>query len=196
MQFNVLPESDHPLVVLRPLVKGDLPQWSNYLLVPAVHEHTSWTDMSVAALSRHLTANAEDSASSPLRLAIASRSDDGLVGTIGFHTVWAEHRSAELAYDLAPHAWGKGIAVSLCRTMVEWAHAAAGIQRVQATVLNSNARSIRVLERVGFSHEGLLRGYRLVRGSPGDFHMYAHVAGMPSNTRWSGPQRRPFLLLW
>ncbi len=58
-----------------------------------------------------------------------------------------------------------------------WAHAHVGIARVQATVLDSNARSLRVLERCGFRREGLLRSYRMVRGTPGDFWMYSHLPG-------------------
>jgi ribosomal-protein-alanine N-acetyltransferase len=60
--------------------------------------------------------------------------------------------------------------------LVRWAHLDAGIIRVQATVLESNARSIATLERMLFVREGLLRSYKLVRGKPGNFYMYAHVA--------------------
>ena len=72
--------------------------------------------------------------------------------------------------------WGKGIGSAVCSALVSWAHSAASIVRVQATVLESNARSIAVLERCGFAREGLLRSYRKVRGRRGNFYMYAHVA--------------------
>jgi ribosomal-protein-alanine N-acetyltransferase len=78
--------------------------------------------------------------------------------------------------------WGKGMATAICRELVRWAHASAGIIRVQASVLESNARSIGVLERCGFVREGLLRSYRIVRGSPGNFFMYSHVAKLPKET--------------
>ncbi|WP_425531288.1 GNAT family N-acetyltransferase [Metallibacterium scheffleri] len=64
----------------------------------------------------------------------------------------------------------------MCSALVSWAHSAASIVRVQATVLESNARSIAVLERCGFAREGLLRSYRKVCGRHGNFYMYAHVA--------------------
>jgi [ribosomal protein S5]-alanine N-acetyltransferase len=99
------------------------------------------------------------------------------VGTIGFHSISPENRSAELAYDLAPDWWGKGIASEMCRDLVEWAHSQVGLLRVQATVLTSNSRSIEVLQRCSFKREGLLRSYRIVRGRPGDFWMYSHVQG-------------------
>lgn len=178
MQFTALPNVDHDLVTLRPIVAGDIPVWYEYLALPAVFEHTSWNIQSPSELE-HYANNAESRIpSSLLRLAIADRRSDRLVGTIGFHTVSPEHRSAELAFDLAPILWGKGIATRLCKVMVDWAHADARLRRVQATVLKSNGRSTRVLERCGFEREGLLRSYRLVRGNPGDFWMYSHVVPM------------------
>lgn len=84
---------------------------------------------------------------------------------------------AEVVFDLSPLWWRKGIATHVCAVLVDWAHQQVGVHRVQATVLQSNLRSAAVLERCGFAFEGLLRSYRLVRGTPGDFGMYAHLAG-------------------
>ena len=178
MQFKVLPESDHPLVALRPIESADLPQWLDYLSLPAVYEHTSWNHPNLADLAPYVWQEATHTPSSLLRLAVAMRSNNQLAGTIGFHTVSPINRSAELAYDLAPQMWGRGIATHLCRLIVQWAHVHAALVRVQATVLQSNVRSIRVLERAGLEREGLLRSYRLVRGRPGDFYMYSHVAAI------------------
>ena len=175
MQFDALPESDHPEVALRPIAPADLPAWLEYLALPEVYEHTSWNDPKLEDLARHVWSPAMSAPAGSLYLAIASRADDRLVGTIGFKNVVPEHRNAELGYDLAPAVWGRGIATHLCRSVVGWAHEHAGLLRVQAVALRSNAKSIRVLERAGFRHEGLLRSYRLVRGVPGDFHLYAHV---------------------
>jgi len=159
--------------MLRPLTPADIPQWYEYLALPVVFEHTSWNVQSPSELE-HYAAHSE-LPSALLRLAIAERSTDQLVGTIGFHTVSPENRSAELAYDLSPPWWGKDIASHMCEVMVQWAHSHVRLLRVQATVLTSNGRSIEVLQRCGFKREGLLRSYRIVRGRPGDFWMYSHV---------------------
>jgi ribosomal-protein-alanine N-acetyltransferase len=42
--------------------------------------------------------------------------------------------------------------------------------------MTSNARSSRLLERCGFTREGTLRQYRMARGEPKDFHLYALLA--------------------
>ncbi len=176
MHFSSLPSLEHELVLLRPIAEPDIEPWFRYLSQPAVFEHTSWNVKAPAELAHYVWKPQEFTASSLLRFAIALRTTDALVGTAGFHTVSALNATAEIAYDLAIEYWGKGIASAVVRSLTDWAHTAASLVRVQATVLESNARSMRVLERCGFEREGLLRSYRNVRGSPGNFYMYAHVA--------------------
>lgn len=175
MRYQALPAVDHKLVALRPLFSSDVPSWFAYLSDPCVYEHTSWNVQRPEDLSHYASLLDSPTPSSMFRLAIADRATDRLAGTIGFHTVSPENHSAEIAYDLAPEFWGKGIASDICKAIVRWAHADASLNRVQATVLTTNARSIKVLERCGFEREGLLRQYRAVRGRPGDFWMYSHV---------------------
>jgi [ribosomal protein S5]-alanine N-acetyltransferase len=182
MHFSALPESAHELVDLRPIEAADIPVWYEYLSTPAVFEHTSWNLQSPAQLEHYACSRESNTPASLLRLAIALRSNNRLVGTAGFHTVSPENRSAELAYDLSPAVWGKGIASHVCQILVAWAHAHVGLGRVQATVLTSNERSLRVLQRCRFEREGLMRSYRMVRGRPGDFWMYAHVEQSPVAT--------------
>jgi ribosomal-protein-alanine N-acetyltransferase len=86
------------------------------------------------------------------------------------------HRTAEIAYDFAPRAHGRGIASACCRAVSDWALAVHGFVRVQATALDSNAASIRVLEKSGFAFEGRLRNLKMVRGTPRDFLLYARTS--------------------
>lgn len=180
MHFTHLPELTHEIVCLRALEASDIDDWYGYLRLPVVFEHTSWNVQTAGELAPSAWSAQEPSASSPLRFAIARKSDNRLVGTAGFHTVSPANRTAELAYDLTPEIWGQGIATAVSRELVIWAHTCTNTIRVQATVLESNERSARVLERLGFLREGLLHSYRLVRGVPGNFYMYSHVTTEPA----------------
>ena len=179
MHFTRLPQLKHDVVCLRALEESDIDDWYNYLRRPAVFEHTSWDVSAASELTPYTWSAKEHSAASPIRFAIALKSDNRLVGTAGFHTVSSVNQTAELAYDLVPELWGKGIATAVCAELVTWAHTCTKTLRVQATVLESNKRSARVLDRLSFSREGLLRSYRLVRGVPGNFYMYSHIATEP-----------------
>jgi len=180
--YSALPTSEHELVALRPIVEADLLDWYTYLSQPVVYEHTSWNLSSKDDLAHYANSSAPASAESLLRLAVALRSSGKLVGTVGFHSVSPRDSRAELAFDLSPEVWGRGIATYACAALVDWAHEQAGVVRVQATALQSNPRSAAVLLRCGFEFEGLLRSYRMVRGTPGDFGMYAHLASGSSVT--------------
>ena len=176
MHFSSLPRFEHKLVVLRPITAADIEPWFRYLSQPEVYEHTSWNVQEAEELSHYAWKPEEFTSSSLLRFAVALRSNNELVGTAGFHTVSPQNETAEIAYDIAPPYWRKGIGSAVCSALVNWAHSAASIARVQATVLESNTRSVAVLERCGFQREGLLRSYRMVRGKRGNFYMYAHLA--------------------
>lgn len=175
MNYSALPSLTHGLVTLRPIASGDIEPWFRYLSLPQVYEHTSWNVHAPSELAHCVWREEEFTPSSPLRFAIALRTTGELVGTAGFHTISPQNATAEIAYDLAPEYWGKGIATAVCRELSAWVHSAAAVIRVQATVLETNVRSAKVLERCGFQCEGLLQAYRLVRGQPGNFYMYAHV---------------------
>jgi len=153
----------------------DIARWQQYLHRPEVYEPTSWNFPQHADLEKYVWNDMPPSDQTYLRFAIADGISNELIGTIGFHTIQDLNRSAELTYDLIPERWGKGIATTIASDVVTWAHEHAGVIRIQATVLQSNLKSLRLIERLGFEREGLLRSYRMVRGTPGDFWMAAHV---------------------
>lgn len=48
-----------------------------------------------------------------------------------------------------------------------------GLRRIEALVTPGNRRSRRLLERLGFQHEGVLRDYGYWRGRYWDQHLYS-----------------------
>ncbi|CAI2506663.1 GNAT family N-acetyltransferase [Serratia proteamaculans] len=171
-----IPLPDELYASLRPLGPNDVDAWSAYLSEPGVIEHTSWGDVGSTNLEKLVADYAKGRDS--LRWAIVD-SSDSLLGTVGLNEISREHGRAEIAYDLDPRHCGRGLATEAASAVIYWAHTALGLQRVQATVLDSNILSIAVLERVGMQREGLIRQYRRVRGQARDYWMYAaiHRAG-------------------
>ncbi|NWK46444.1 GNAT family N-acetyltransferase [Ralstonia pickettii] len=176
MRIHVPPQSGHPDVTLRALAESDIDQWYDYLRLPEVFQHTSWNLRARDDLLPLFKEFGSDSADSARRLAVVERRTQRLIGTIGFHTVSSINRTAEIAYDLAPEYWGRGIATTLCSVVTAWSFSAYGFVRVQASVLQANNRSATVLQRCGFQYEGLLRSFRMVRGTPSDFAIYSKLA--------------------
>jgi len=166
----VLPLGDF---ILRPFRQSDSDPWFEYLNDRRTTEHTSWPEVSatmVAALVDRLIGEYTDRTS--LRWALARTRDDELVGTCGYTRIDAQKAAAELAYDLAPDYWGRGVMSTAVDAAVNWAFADGGLRRVEALVMVSNSRSIGLLERCGFAREQFLPGHRMARGMPRDFWRY------------------------
>ncbi|AJC21791.1 GNAT family N-acetyltransferase [Pandoraea pulmonicola] len=168
-----------PGIQLRQLERADLDAWYAYLRLPSVVEHTSWNLNAAEDLLPMFESLASDAAESIRRLAVMDVASNTLIGTVGFHSVSATNRSAEIAYDLSPSHWGKGIAKAICAAMTHWAFDANGWVRIQGVTLESNLRSAAVLRACGYRQEGCLRAYRMVRGVPGNFHVFSRLPSDP-----------------
>jgi len=66
-------------------------------------------------------------------------------------------KAAEIGYWLGEVAWGKGIATEAVRQLTIYAFEQYDLARIEARVFGWNAASKRVLEKVGFTHEGTIR---------------------------------------
>lgn len=99
---------------------------------------------------------------------------DGPIGGIGLTLRGGDlQHSAELGYWLGKAFWGRGIATAAARAVTGYAFRDLGLLRIDALVLTENMASIRVLEKVGFQREGLLRQVELKQGVPLDHFLYA-----------------------
>jgi RimJ/RimL family protein N-acetyltransferase len=158
---------------LRPLRVADVDALHAYLREPVVTELTSYPVVSrplaKAIIERSLSRWAAGELS---RWGVALRQDDQLVGTCGFNEWSPVHRWAELAYDLAPAHWGKGLMPRAVAAVLQWTFRQDLVHRVHAFVRVDNGRSERLLVRSGFVREGCLRSYRVCRGEPHDFYVY------------------------
>ena len=65
-------------------------------------------------------------------------------------TVYPEHR-AGIAYVLASDSWGKGLASEAVESMIAELAARYGVRHLSAVLKRDNGRSMRLLERLGFS---------------------------------------------
>ena len=166
---------------LRPLRLGDDAAWFSYLRDPRVIEHTSFPVVDMGWV-RGLVERAvgDYSRPGPYRWALANP-QDLLVGTCGFSTWSLAHGHAELVYDLNPEYQHQGLMVQAVDTVVRWAFSQVSLHRIHAFVMTSNRPSISLLERCAFQREGTLRAFRIARGNPRDFYLYARIkTGMPS----------------
>jgi RimJ/RimL family protein N-acetyltransferase len=99
-----------------------------------------------------------------------------ILGGGTLHHLDAERGIVEIGYWLLPHARGRGVATRVARLLA--AHAfSLGVQRVAAYVNVGNERSDRVLERAGFTREGVVRSLPKPGGRRVDKTLYSMLPG-------------------
>lgn len=158
---------------LRPYRSGDArdifavyadPEVTRYWSFPA------WTELAQA--HAYLAQRQALEMPSVVAWAVAERDSDRLVGTTTLFALNGPQCRAEVGYSLARAAQGRGYAAEALRGAIGHAFDAFGLERIEADVDPRNERSWRLLEKLGFRREGLLRNRWRVGGEICDSYLY------------------------
>lgn len=106
-----------------------------------------------------------------LFLLITSFETREILGSVSLFT-HERHNKAELGYWIARKVWGQGYATEATEVVVKFAFETMKLHRMEANHLVKNLSSGRVIEKLGFQYEGLLRGAYLKDGSYEDLKYY------------------------
>ena len=120
---------------------------------------------------------------SSLQLAIERKADLVFLGVCVLFHFHKESARAEIGYTLAREHWSQGYAGEALRGLVDHAFGPLGLNRLEADIDPRNAASARVLERLGFKPEGLLRERWIVRGEKSDTVLYGLL-----QSEWTCPK--------
>lgn len=107
-----------------------------------------------------------------IRWGIRLKGETRLIGSAGFNNYTKKHR-ANIGYDLKPHYWNQGLVTEAIGAIIDYGFSILSVNRIEAEVMPGNDRSMRVLEKAGFLHEGLLREWLPVDGTHQDMHMFS-----------------------
>jgi RimJ/RimL family protein N-acetyltransferase len=127
-------------------------RWSG---APANHDENS-------ALAWAAMTDTSHGAGDVLALVITDTASGAALGSVDLRRPSeADLELGEVGFFLGPEARGRGIATRSTRLLLTYAFDELGIARVQALVHPENPASAKVLERLGFRREGLLRDHRV-----------------------------------
>ena len=89
------------------------------------------------------------------------------------------HRfTAEMGYWLAEPYWGKGIMTAAVQFLTSWAFRELKLHRISAEPYSTNTASHRVLEKAGFTRDGVLRSSAFKDGRILDQHLYSQIGNV------------------
>jgi RimJ/RimL family protein N-acetyltransferase len=92
-----------------------------------------------------------------LRWSITHPEDDRMVGHLSLFNFSEQSGRADIGYGLVREHWGRGLMHEALTAVVDFAFGPLGLRRLEADIDPRNQASLRVLERLGFTREGLLR---------------------------------------
>ena len=85
--------------------------------------------------------------------------DERIIGEGGLFDAFSPHRNAWLAIGIGERElWGKGYGTDAVHILLRFAFQELNLHRVNLGTFEYNERAIRAYERIGFAHEGKLRG--------------------------------------
>lgn len=148
-----------PRLILRPYVQSDLDaivHISNNMNVvrwTSSHPFPYTLNDAQAYLDRIERERAEGT---KVWFAMTLKDSGELIGGVGLKREPA-HERAEIGYMLGEEHWGKGFATEATTRVLGYAFEELGLSRVNASVHGTNAGSIRVLEKLGLTREGVQR---------------------------------------
>jgi RimJ/RimL family protein N-acetyltransferase len=180
---------------LRPVAQADAPALFAIFSDPVVMRYWStppWTAPTQAEeMVRRESAGAAAGSSVRLAVLVPAGAEDGagagagagtgvaqagppeeLIGTVSLFALDLGNRRAEIGYALHRSAWGHGYAAEAVTGVVDHAFGELGLNRLEADIDPRNEASARLLERLGFRREGLLRERWIVAGEVSDSALY------------------------
>jgi ribosomal-protein-alanine N-acetyltransferase len=86
------------------------------------------------------------------------------IGVVAYYFHKPEHKKAEVGFWIFPQYWNKGIVTEVLKVVIEYCQQQKDIHRLEAFVEEGNVASIKVLEKVGFVCEGMMKDCEIKNG--------------------------------
>jgi RimJ/RimL family protein N-acetyltransferase len=165
-------------LVLRRFRPSDAETLSAYRSDPDVARYQSWTPPVTLEQARLIVASlAAGDPDQPgwFQYAVERTEDRVHIGDVGVD-LYENRRQAEIGFTLAPAYQRRGYAGEAVRAVLDHLFRVRGLHKVSAEADARNVASARLLERVGFTREGLRRSHTWINGEWTDDLLYGLLA--------------------
>lgn len=163
--MTLLPKLETVRFTLRKIEPGDIEALHSYWSDGVVTEYMNVRFQNIEE-SRQMVEllNNLPETGEGMRWAIVDKKSGVVLGSCGYHNVKADHRRAEVGYELGQEYWGQGVMQEVMNAVINHCFEALGFNRLEAFVTEGNNRSINTLEKLSFRQEGVLREYEYAQG--------------------------------
>ncbi len=95
---------------------------------------------------------------------IISKETNKLIGICCLGDFEEGARRAEIGYDITQAEWGKGFATEALEVVIDFGFNVINLNRIEATITPGNDASVKVLKKLNFTQEGIVRERDLIKG--------------------------------
>ncbi|WP_082232842.1 GNAT family N-acetyltransferase [Halobacillus massiliensis] len=149
------------------------PIWSDPDVARFMNVHPFKNENEVKDMITYLNQLTEEY--SAIRYSIIELNTQQIIGSCGYNSIDYVNAVTEIGYDLAKASWGRGYATEVASALIHYAFTSLQMNRVEAKVEPPNTNSIRVLQKLNFTYEGLLRQAQRSRGRFIDLNIYSRL---------------------
>ncbi|MDS0525669.1 GNAT family N-acetyltransferase [Clostridium sp. SHJSY1] len=110
-----------------------------------------------------------------IRWGIEIKNCNRIIGTCGFHSWNRRHFRAEIGYELNREFWGLGYGKEAIQAIIKYGFNEMNLERIEAIVYPENKKSEKMLKKMNFTYEGLLRKYAYFRDKHQDLNMFSII---------------------
>jgi [ribosomal protein S5]-alanine N-acetyltransferase len=164
-----------PQLCLRAMRAEDWEGIHSFAGLAEVYRYQAWEPNTAEETRRYVAAAAaayDDPDQS--RFYRSAISPDGvIVGLAQINIHSTQWRCAEIGYTVHPDHWGRGYGTRIAVEAIDFAFTELGMHRVEATCDPRNLASIKILRRVGMTHEGTMRHTMELRDGWRDSHLFS-----------------------
>lgn len=167
-----------PRLSLRAVAEADLPDLLAVNGDPQVTRflpYETWLGLDDAAAWLQRMHSLADSGTAR-QLVIVQRGSQRAIGTVLLFRFDAGSRRLEIGYVLGRSSWGQGLMHEALAAVCGHLFTRGGLRRIEAEVNPANGASVRVLQALGFVHEGTLRQRWVAKGAAYDTQMHGLLA--------------------
>jgi [ribosomal protein S5]-alanine N-acetyltransferase len=161
-------------LLIRLVTEADLPsllEVNSNEEVTALLPYATWTSIADGQAWYQRMAGIQ-STGLALQFVIVSKFTGSAIGTCLLFRLEEGSARAELGYALGRAHWGQGLMREALKALLHSAFANMALRRIEAEVDIRNFQSARLLQRLGFTKEGLLRQRWVAKGEAKDVEIY------------------------
>jgi len=177
-------------LLLRPVTPDDAQAVFDYASNPNVTRFTLFETHQTIDESRWFIndyARSRYSCKEPDPFALVFKAEPNrMIGALGVHWASQPNGTMEMGYAIGEPYWGRGLVVEAAAAVMRFVFTEYAVERLQARVFVGNDSSERVLQKLGFTREGVLRSLIFRRGAWHDLVVYSLL-----RQEWEGCVKPP-----